>query len=97
MHIREVTLLSEKYPINEFYPFDLDIMRQTRSLSFSHRVTFFIGENGTGKSPILLACPDTRIYSFDHSPARQIHYQDTEHYQVYRKFMEDPYHFDNPT
>ena len=40
-------------------------------------------------SPILLACPGAVIYSFDASPLRQIEYEDTPHYQIYRGFMED--------
>lgn len=38
-------------------------------------------------SPLLLAYEDARIYSFDHSPARVISYQDTEHYQIYKRFL----------
>jgi predicted ATPase len=30
------------------------------------------------------------IYSFDHSPVKAIHYEDTEHYQIYKSFMENP-------
>jgi len=41
-------------------------------------------------SPILLACPGARIYDFDHLPVNPIAYEDTEHYQVYKKFMADP-------
>ncbi|HNS20701.1 MAG TPA: AAA family ATPase [Sedimentisphaerales bacterium] len=40
-------------------------------------------------SPILLSCPGAMIYSFDHSPITSVPYQDTEHYRVYRAFMED--------
>jgi len=40
-------------------------------------------------SPILLACPKAVIYSFDRSPVESICYEDTEHYRVYRDFMED--------
>ena len=38
-------------------------------------------------SPILLACEGARIYSFDHVPVRVIEYEETEHYQVYKKFL----------
>ena len=41
-------------------------------------------------SPILLACPGAVIYSFDHSPLAQVRYEDTQHYQIYRSFMENP-------
>jgi len=40
-------------------------------------------------SPILLACPGATIYSFDESPIASVRYEDTEHYRVYRAFMED--------
>jgi len=41
-------------------------------------------------SPILLACPGAAIYSFDAAPVRRIAYEETEHYQVYKAFMENP-------
>ncbi len=37
------------------YPFSLDIVRNLKDIVFSSQVTFFIGENGTGKSTILEA------------------------------------------
>jgi len=39
-------------------------------------------------SPLLLACPAAAIYSFDSVPLRQVQYEDTDHYRVYRDFME---------
>jgi predicted ATPase len=39
-------------------------------------------------SPILLACPHAVIYSFDYSPIQQVRYEETEHYQIYRDFLE---------
>jgi predicted ATPase len=41
-------------------------------------------------SPILLACPGAAIYSFDEIPVRAIAYEETEHYKVYKSFMENP-------
>jgi predicted ATPase len=40
-------------------------------------------------SPILLACPDAVIYSFDGASIRKVHYEETEHYRIYRDFMAD--------
>lgn len=40
-------------------------------------------------SPILLACPGARIYSFDEVPVKVVEYEETEYYKVYREFMED--------
>ena len=37
------------------YPFSLDIIKNLREISFPTQVTFFIGENGTGKSTLMEA------------------------------------------
>jgi predicted ATPase len=44
-------------------------------------------------SPILMACPNATIYSFDQCPARQITYQETEHVSLTRRFLNDPEDF----
>jgi predicted ATPase len=235
LHLKEVRLITDQYPTRTRYPFNMDVLQQTRSFKFFSPVTFFIGENGSGKStlleaiarrcnihiwsgventrvdpnpyeqmlflylevewtdgivpgsffssqifrnfaqlvemweadnpgqidyfggkslltqshgqsilsffksrykikglylldepetalsprsqvellrllqeasalghaqfiiathsPILLACPGSVIYTFDHAPAKTIQYKDTEHYQVYKYFMENPGQF----
>jgi predicted ATPase len=55
MHLQKVLLKSEKYPTNECYPFNMRIFSVTKSLTFDSPVTFFVGENGTGKSTLLEA------------------------------------------
>jgi predicted ATPase len=40
-------------------------------------------------SPILLACPGAKILSFDYLPAKQIRYEDTEHFKIYKDFLEN--------
>lgn len=40
-------------------------------------------------SPLLLACAGACIYSFDHAPVRCIGYRETEHYQVYKRFLNE--------
>jgi len=54
-HIKSVTLLHEKYPTGDHYPFTLPILNQTRHLAFETPVTLFVGENGAGKSTLLVA------------------------------------------
>jgi len=54
-YIEAVTLLHEKYPTQDHYPFSLPIFNQTRHLIFDTPVTLFVGENGTGKSTLLEA------------------------------------------
>jgi predicted ATPase len=44
-------------------------------------------------SPILLACPGARIYSFDASPIVEVAYGDLEHVVITRDFLNDPAKF----
>jgi predicted ATPase len=41
-------------------------------------------------SPILLACPGARIYSFDQVPIAEVEYESLEHVTVTREFLNDP-------
>ena len=92
-HIKSVTLHHEKYPSDRHYPFSLAIFTQTGQMLFD-----ILRENGkighaqfiiATHSPILLAYEDAAIYSFDHSPARVIEYEETDHYQIYKQFILD--------
>jgi len=40
-------------------------------------------------SPILLACPGAKIHSFDYAPVKQIDYEETDQFQIYKSFMVD--------
>jgi predicted ATPase len=55
MYLRRVSFATEKYPDVQEYPFNLPIFRETKELKFEGAVTFFVGENGTGKSTLLEA------------------------------------------
>jgi predicted ATPase len=55
MHLKRVSFLPEKYPAKEVYPFNLDIFRHSNEIVFDSNLTFFVGENGTGKSTLLEA------------------------------------------
>ena len=44
-------------------------------------------------SPILLACPGAIIYSFDPAPIRPVRYEATEHYRIYKSFMENRHEY----
>ncbi len=55
MHLKQIRIVPEKFPTVEHYPFNLDIFGKTRILDVHHPVTFFVGENGTGKSTLLQA------------------------------------------
>ena len=55
MHLKSVSFLPEKYPTKDYFPFNLKIFQAPATLPFNKRITFFIGENGTGKSTLLKA------------------------------------------
>jgi predicted ATPase len=44
-------------------------------------------------SPILLACPGARIYSFDQTPICEVDYEKLEHVVITRDFLNDPGRF----
>lgn len=53
LFIRAVQLLRSKVSSFETYPFGLPAIRELQELVFSSHLTFFVGENGTGKSTLL--------------------------------------------
>ena len=55
MHLAALHLHAEQFPTREFYPFNVPVLRETDSIAFDSPVTFFVGENGTGKSTLLEA------------------------------------------
>ncbi|MGX6443090.1 AAA family ATPase [Neobacillus sp. K501] len=58
MFLRKVSLLKERLPINESYPFTIPSVKSLNELEFTSNVTFFVGENGSGKSTLLEAIAD---------------------------------------
>ena len=55
IHLEKLNLIPEQFPNQDAYPFNLAIFQKTRQLQFREPVTFFVGENGTGKSTLLRA------------------------------------------
>jgi len=53
--LRAVTLLRDRIEDPNAYPFTLPVIRSLETLDFHPRVTFFVGENGSGKSTVLEA------------------------------------------
>ena len=55
LFIQEVKLDRERVPDFQEYPFHIPVIRGLTSLQFHKPVTYFVGENGSGKSTILEA------------------------------------------
>jgi predicted ATPase len=53
--LKSLTLLRDRIPDPALYPFTVPAIESLTSLDFPSRVTFFTGENGTGKSTLLEA------------------------------------------
>ncbi|MCC4797605.1 AAA family ATPase [Enterovibrio norvegicus] len=66
----------------------------TRQLSVLSRMHQLVKANSqfiiATHSPILMAYPGARIYQIDQSGINQIKYEDTEHYQVTKAFLNNP-------
>jgi len=58
LHLQRVTLETPPEGLKQVYPFNLPAIRAFQEIEFNRPVTFFVGDNGTGKSTLLeaLAC-----------------------------------------
>jgi predicted ATPase len=68
MHIRSLHLIHDTFPTREAYPFNREIFQKTVSIDLFLPVTFFTGENRTGKSTLLRAiarCCHIHIWELD--------------------------------
>ncbi len=64
----------------------MELLKLLQEMSALGHAQFIIATH----SPILMACPGSVIYSFDTAPVKAIRYEDTEHYKIYKTFMENP-------
>ena len=70
----------------------LELLKLLETAGRSGKAQFIIATH----SPILLACPGARIFTFDEAPVRPIDYEDTSHYRIYKEFMADPQKYVSP-
>ena len=58
LHLKSITVREFNSQDKDVFPFDLEIVKSLREIQFDSPVTFFVGENGSGKSTILetIAC-----------------------------------------
>src|SRR5215471_10919299 len=53
--VRSVTLVRDRVPSFDKYPFSIPAVRKLSTLNLHPKVTFFVGENGSGKSTLVEA------------------------------------------
>ena len=53
--VKKITLQWDKIKSFEEYPFNIDVVKNFNELTFDSPVTFFVGENGVGKSTFIEA------------------------------------------
>ncbi|NMD71715.1 AAA family ATPase [Bacillus sp. DNRA2] len=58
MFLRRITLQRENITTLKHYPFTIPSLKNLDQLELTKKVTFFVGENGTGKSTLLEAIAD---------------------------------------
>lgn len=90
MHLRKIKIKSDQFPTKESYPFNLEIFNQTKSLLLRTPITFFIGENGTGKSTLLKALAQRcaiHIWRDEEGYERRVFYRNQYAEELY-KYLE---------
>lgn len=55
MHLKSIEILRDKVERWDEYPFNIGAISNLVGLEFKDNVTFFVGENGSGKSTIIEA------------------------------------------
>ena len=55
MIVKKITLKRDKIDSYDAYPFNIEVVKNFEELNFDSQVTFFVGENGIGKSTFIEA------------------------------------------
>jgi len=63
----------------------IELLQTLENMSADGHAQFIIATH----SPILMACPQAFIYSFDVLSIQQIQYEQTDYYRIYKDFMTD--------
>lgn len=93
-YLRKITLLPDRYPAHDHYPFNLRPFQETKTLTLDTPLTFFAGENGAGKSTLLKAlarkCGIPMWGASEKRHFRQNPYEQRLHHYVVLDWAEDP-------
>jgi predicted ATPase len=89
--IEGLYLLDE--PENALSPkMQLELLRLIRMFAARGDAQFIIATH----SPILLACPEADILSFDQIPIQKVEYENTDYYRIYKDFLNNRERYLNP-
>jgi predicted ATPase len=62
--LKKIIILHNEIPSFDSYPFSIPSIRNLQEINIDKNVTFFVGENGSGKSKLLEALSPARQLSF---------------------------------
>jgi predicted ATPase len=63
----------------------LELVNLIRDMGEAGHAQFIIATH----SPILMACPGAKLHNFDDIPVKEVDYEETDHYRIYKSFMAD--------
>ncbi len=55
LFIKKIEIDTKSFPSNKIYPFNIDIIKNFKTINLNKNVTFLVGENGIGKSTFIEA------------------------------------------
>jgi predicted ATPase len=95
VHLTGLTIVHDRFPTREAYPFHLPLFQQTATVPIDAPVTLFVGENGSGKSTLLAAIARRAgIHIWENQERSRGHHNpyaeglgDTDHLRLYREFF----------
>jgi predicted ATPase len=87
VHLNKITFQNEKYPVDDVYPFNLDLVHANQEITFTKPITLFVGENGTGKSTLLKAiCLKCGVHIWQFDKGRR--FENNTHAEELYKYLE---------